>query len=160
MSSLPEPIKIPVEILHEIYVHAREAFPAEACGWLEGSKDGIEVSKVHRCINVQSQGIHPTEAERGEERAYVFSPEDLIAFAHGMDAAFPPRIIYHSHTNGKSYLSNVDIENATDPWNDGKMYDVQQLVIGVDGIHVVEAILFDWSEDTRCFQEIQHYQGN
>ena len=154
------PINIPSEVLHEIYDHAREVYPAEACGWLEGPKSGFEVSKAHRCINVQSQGNHPTEAERGAERAYVFSPNDLIAFAHGMDDDSPPRIIYHSHTNGKSYLSNVDIENATDPWDAGKMYDVQQLVIGINDNHVVEAKLFDWSEDNKCFQEIQHYQGN
>ena len=160
MPSLPEPIKIPLKILHEIYIHARDAFPAEACGWLEGLKDGNEVSEVHKCVNVQSQGTHPTEAGRGEEQAYVFSPEDLIAFAHGMDAGLPPRIIYHSHTNGKAYLSNVDIENATDPWEDGKMYDVQQLVIGINGTHVVEAALFDWSEDAKCFEELQRYQGN
>ena len=160
MPSIPEPIKIPTRILAEIYAHAREVFPAEACGWLEGPKNGLAVSKVHRCTNVQSQGTHPTEADRGEERAYVFSPKDLIAFAHGMDAELPPRIIYHSHPNGKSYLSNVDIENATDPWSGGKMYDVQQLVVGINATHVVEAILFDWSDSNECFEEIHRYQGD
>ena len=160
MSSLPKPIRIPIGIIDEIYAHAREVFPAEACGWLEGSKNGSEVSKVHRCINVQSQGTHPTEAERGEERAYVFSPQDLIIFAHSMDAESPPRIIYHSHPNGKSYLSNVDVENATDPWDGGKMYEVQQLVIGINSTRVVESKLFDWSDATKSFEEIEHYQGN
>ena len=160
MPSLPSPIKIPMDILKEVYTHARDAFPAEACGWLEGPKNGSEVCTLHRCINVQSHGTHPTAAERGEERAYVFSSKDLIDFAHSMDDELPPRIIYHSHPNGKSYLSKVDIDNATDPWDGGKMYEVQQLVVGINETRVVEAILFDWSDATRSFEEIQHYQGN
>ena len=155
----PVPIGIPQMILQEVYAHARSAFPAECCGWLAGPKNGSEVSQVHPCVNAQSQGIHPTAALRGEETAYVFSPNDLIAFNFGIDTDEPPRVIYHSHPNGKSYLSSVDIENATDPWGGGKMFPVQQLVVGIDESRVVEAVLFDWSDQEATFVEIARFQG-
>ncbi len=159
MPELPEPIGIPQSILEQVYAHAREAFPAESCGWLAGPKSGVEVTHVHRCVNVQSQGTHPTVAERGEERAYIFSAADAIAFGYGMDADEPPRIIYHSHPNGRAYFSDTDANVATNQWDGGKMYDVQQLVVGIDETRVVEAILFDWSDEEKAFVEIQRFQG-
>lgn len=160
MPDLPVPIGIPQAILDEVYAHAREAFPAESCGWLEGPKDGDDVDRAHPCVNVQSQGTHPTVAERGEERAYIFSAADVIAFNEGMDASEPPRIIYHSHPNGKAYFSDTDTKVAYNPWDGGKMYPVQQLVVGIDATRVVEAILFDWSEEEKAFVEIQRFAGH
>ena len=159
MPDTAAPLSIPREILREVYAHAREAFPSECCGWLAGPRDGDAVTTARRCRNAQSQGIHPTASMRGEETAYVFSKEDVLAFNHGIDSDEPPRIIYHSHPNGRSYLSSVDIENATDPWGDGKMFPVQQLVVGIDGERVVEAKLFDWSDEARTFVEIAHFEG-
>ena len=159
MPDLPKPIGIPQEILDDVYAHAREVFPAESCGWLEGPKNGVDVTRAHPCVNVQSQGTHPTVAERGEERAYIFSAADVIAFNKGIDTDKPPRIIYHSHPNGRAYFSYTDSNVATNQWDGGKMYDVQQLVVGVDETHVVEAVLFDWSDDAQGFVEIQRFQG-
>ena len=159
MPDLPKPIEIPHEVLDVVYAHAREAFPAESCGWLEGRKNGADVTHSHPCENVQSQGTHPSVAGRGEERAYIFSAADVIAFNEGIDTDEPPRIIYHSHPNGKAYFSDTDTNVATNQWDGGKMYPVQQLVVGIDETRVVEAILFDWSEDAQGFVEIQRFQG-
>ncbi len=159
MADTPAPLHVPPEILQAIYAHAREAFPAECCGWLAGPREGDAVTTARPCRNAQSQGIHPTAAMRGEETAYVFSKEDVLAFNQGFDSDEPPRIIYHSHPNGRSYLSNVDIENAKDPWGDGKMFPVQQLVVGIDAERVVEAKLFDWSDDARTFVEIASFEA-
>ena len=159
MPDLPAPIGIPQNILDEVYAHAREAFPAESCGWLEGPKSRGTVALAHPCVNVQSQGTHPTVAERGEERAYIFSAADVIAFNEGIDDDDPPLIIYHSHPNGRAYFSETDTKVACNPWDGGKMYPVQQLVVGIDKARVVEAILFDWSEDQQAFMEIQRFVG-
>lgn len=159
MADTPAPLTIPHAILQEVYAHAREAFPAECCGWLAGPRDGDAVTMARPCRNAQSQGIHPTASMRGEETAYVFSTEDVLAFNQGIDSDDPPLIIYHSHPNGRSYLSNVDMENATDPWGDGKMFPVQQLVVGIDAERVVEAKLFDWSDEARTFVEIASLGG-
>lgn len=159
MPDLPKAIGIPQAILDGVYAHAREAFPAESCGWLEGPRNGADVTQAHPCENVQSSGNHPTVANRGEERAYVFSAADLIAFNNGFDTDEPPRIIYHSHPNGRAYFSDTDSKVASDPWDGGKMYPVQQLVVGVDETRVVEAVLFDWSDDAQGFVEIQRFKG-
>ena len=159
MSDTPVPLTIPPDILRQVYAHARASFPAECCGWLAGPRDGDAVTTARPCNNAQSQGIHPTASMRGEETAYVFSKEDVLAFNQEIDSEEPPRIIYHSHPNGRSYLSNVDIENATDPWGDGKMFPVQQLVVGIDAERVVEAKLFDWSDEARTFVEIAQFTG-
>ena len=159
MPESPKPIRIPQPILDDVYAHARDAFPAESCGWLAGPKNGLEVAHAHPCVNIQSQGGHPTKAERGEERAYVFSAPDALAFNTGFDTDEPPMIIYHSHPNGMAYFSDTDIKVATNQWDGGKMYPVQQLVVGIDETRVVEAILFDWSDDAKGFVEIQRFQG-
>jgi len=159
MPDFPAPIAIPQDILDQVYAHAREAFPAESCGWLEGPKDGNVVGIAHACENVQSQGTHPTVAGRGEERAYIFSAADVISFNEHIDGDTPPLIIYHSHPNGRAYFSDTDTNVASNPWDGGKMYPVQQLVVGIDETRVVEAKLFDWSEDLQAFVEIQRFEG-
>ena len=160
MPETPAPLQIPQHILRQVYAHARESFPAECCGWLAGPRGGDGVTTARRCRNAQSQGIHPTASMRGEETAYVFSKEDMLAFNEGIDLEEPPLIIYHSHPNGHSYFSKVDMENATHMrGGDGKDFPVQQLVVGIDAERVVEAKLFDWSDAERTFVEIARFAG-
>ncbi len=153
-----EPVAIPEGLLHEIYRQARAAFPAECCGWLTGAHAGA-VSALRPAANVQEDGDHPTAADRGAETAYVIAGADLLAFNRAFDAAAPPRVIYHSHPNGRAYFSDTDRQVATSPWGDGPTYPVQQLVVGIDGDRVVEAAMFAWSDDAGGFVEIARYPG-
>ena len=50
MSGSPAPIAIPEAVLAEIYEHAREAFPAECCGWLAGARDAAAVDRARRGV--------------------------------------------------------------------------------------------------------------
>lgn len=159
MAAQPEPLEIPQTILEQVYREARKAFPIECCGWLAGPKDGSAVSIVRACINAQDSGTHPMTPERGTETAYVFTGEELLELNHSLDSEQPARIIYHSHPNGQAYLSETDRGVATSPWGDGPAYPVQQLVVGIDGDRVVEAALFDWSEDENGFVEIGRFEG-
>ena len=61
-------------------------------------------------------------------------------------APTPARIVYHSHTNGRAYLSEVDRQMALDSG-----YPVQHLVIGVtaDAVTVVAQFDFDLVEVAR-----------
>src|SRR5687767_478226 len=138
-------IKIPRALLEAVYGEARRAFPAECCGWLAGPREG-PVSELRPCGNQQASGDHPTAPERGAETAYLITGGDLLAFARSLDGERPARVIYHSHPNGRAYLSATDIEVATSPWGDGPAYPVQQLVVGLDREVVREAVLFAWSE--------------
>lgn len=159
MSGEPVALAIPPAVLDQVFRLARAAFPAECCGWLTGAKDAAEVSEVRPCDNQQSAGDHPTAPERGADSAYVIAGEDLLELARSLDGDRPPRIIYHSHPNGRAYLSETDRAVATSPWGDGPAYPVQQLVVGIDGQAVREAALFAWSDEAGGFVEVARFPG-
>ena len=176
------PLKIAPNILADIYREARNAFPFECCGWLSGPKDGDEVTVVRACENAQASGTHPTEAQRGAERAYVITGDDLLSLYRTLESEMPARIIFHSHpkwkrwrwptftswfpilrrlrsTSSGAYLSSTDRKVATSPWEDGPAYPVQQLVVGIDSKRVVESALFAWSDDEGGFVQIARLDG-
>ena len=144
--------------LDAIYRHARAEYPHECCGWLAGDRDGEGVSDIRPCVNMQAQGNHPTDPARTAETAYVFGPDDLLALNRSFDSDQPARIIYHSHPNGRAYLSDIDRRVAISPWGDGPAYPVRQLVVGIDERRVVEAALFEWS-DADGFVEVRRFEG-
>ena len=159
MADTPFTLDIPPDVLADMYRDARGAFPAECCGWLSGSMDGGEVTVVRACENAQASGTHTTEAHRGAETAYVITGADLLSLNHTLESEMPARIIFHSHPNGRAYLSPTDREVATSPWGDGPAYPVQQLVVGIDDRRVVEAALFAWSDDEGGFVQIASFEG-
>ena len=159
MAVAPVPLEIPRPLLEEVYREARNAFPAECCGWLSGPRDAPGVANVRTCENAQASGAHPTAADRTAETAYVLTGNDLLELNLSLEGEAPARIIYHSHPNGGTYLSETDRVVATSPWGDGPAYPVQQLVVGIDGQRVVAAVLFDWSEEEAGFVEIARYNG-
>jgi len=144
-----EPVTIPAALLAEVYRQARAAFPAECCGWLAGPRGGAAIA-VRPCRNAEVTGA---------ERAYVIAGDDLLALNRGLDGPEPPLVIYHSHPNGRAYFSPTDQAVARDPWGEGPMYPVQQLVVGIDAERVVEAALFAWDDGPRAFVEIARYPG-
>ena len=154
----PAAVEIPRGLLEAVYREARRAFPAECCGWLAGPKAGA-LSEMRACANQQAGGEHPTAPERSAETAYVIAGDDLLAFARSFDGERPARVIYHSHPNGRAYLSQTDIAVATSPWGDGPAWPVQQLVVGVDAAAVREAALYAWSEPTSGFVEVARFAG-
>ena len=153
------PLEIPSDILGEIYREARKAYPIECCGWLSGPLDGAGVTKIHRCTNDQSSGGPASIANRTGETAYNITGAELLELNHSLDGEAPARVIYHSHPNGRAYFSDTDKEVAISPWGDGPAYPVQQLVVGIDGQRIAEAVLFDWSYEEGSFVEIARYEG-
>ncbi len=156
----PHPISIPRPVLERVYAEARAAYPAECCGWLAGPRDG-PVQTVRACENQQASGNHPTVANRPAETAYVIEGDDLLALNQDLDGDTPPLVIYHSHPNGRAYLSPTDRDVATNPpeWGGGPAYPVQQLVVGIDAERVVESALFAWSDETDGYLEIAKFPG-
>lgn len=159
MANAPAPLKIPHQVLTEVYREARNSFPAECCGWLAGPTDGSEVTIVRSCENAQTSGTHPTQADRSAESAYVITGNDLLSLNRSLDSEMPAKVIFHSHPNGRAYFSPTDREVATSPWGDGPAYPVQQLVVGIDERRVVEAALFAWSDAEQGFVQIARYDG-
>ena len=159
MTNFANPLNIPVELLNAVYQEARAAFPAECCGWLTGPVGDDGVDTIRPAVNAQASGTHPTASERTAETAYVLNSDDLMALNGSLDSDSPARIIYHSHPNGRAYLSDTDREVATSPWGDGPAYPVQQLVVGIDAERVVGAALFGWDDAAEGFIELVRYEG-
>jgi proteasome lid subunit RPN8/RPN11 len=131
-------LAIPAPLRAQLYAHALAMFPDEACGYLTGPRDGAEVDAIVPCRNAQPDGEHPLTPERGADTGFVIAGAELLAFARTFDSPTPARIVYHSHTNGRAYLSEVDRQMAL-----GSGYPVQHLVIGVTVHAVTDVAQFD-----------------
>ena len=156
---MPEPINVPRSTIEKIYRLARQAYPNECCGWLTGSKDSNEASGVRSARNAYEPETHPTAKNRSTQTAFVIADGDLLALNKTLDDDIRPRIIYHSHPNGRAYFSETDKANASDPWGDGPAYPVHQIVVGIDEDRVQEARQFAWDSKAEDFVEIAEYEG-
>ena len=105
---------------------------------------------------MDTPGLANRDALESLDRDNLFHPSTHMA-GHARGET-PALVIYHSHSNGRAYLSPTDREAATSPWG-GPVYPVQQLVIGIDREKVTEAALFAWSDDKGGFAEIARYAG-
>jgi len=148
-------VRIPDDVLANLYAHARETFPEECCGYLRGDSEAIR--EVVRCRNAQADGDHPTHPERGAETGFVIADRELFDFARSFDTTLPARVVYHSHTNGRAYFSAVDRHNAIGP--EGPIYPVDHLVIGVTETGVTEAAWYAWAADIGEFVEVDRWDA-
>jgi proteasome lid subunit RPN8/RPN11 len=146
------PIAIPEQVRASVYAHALAVFPEECCGYLTGA-DSDAVDTAVACRNAQADGAHPLEPRRGADTGFVIAGAELIRFAKSFDSGSPPRVVYHSHTNGRAYFSEIDRRIA-----EGPTYPVQHLVIGVAGGAITEAAQFAWSEAEHAYVEIARWR--
>ena len=152
----PPPIAIPAGVRAAVESHALADAPAECCGYLVGPAGGQHVDEVVRCRNAQADGAHPLAPTRGADTGFVIAGRELIAFARSLDTARPARIVYHSHTHGRAYLSALDRALA-DGDAAGPAYPVQQLVIGVVDGAITETAQFAWDAAAGTHVEIARW---
>lgn len=146
-------VRIPDELLAQVYTHARAAFPAECCGYLVGPAGGDAATALVACRNAQPDGGHPTAPARGADTGFVIDGPELLAFARRFGEAHAPRVVYHSHTNGRAYFSDVDQQVAAGP-----AYPVQHLVVGATAAGVTEAAQFAWSAAAGRYVELARWE--
>lgn len=146
------PIAIPPELRASLHAQALAAFPEECCGYLTGPRGEARVDAVVRCRNAQADGEHPIAPERGADTGFVIAGAELLRFARAFDTDQPPRVVYHSHTNGRAYFSEIDHWMAA-----GAGYPVQHVVLGVIAGAVTEAAQFAWSDEAGAFVEIARW---
>jgi proteasome lid subunit RPN8/RPN11 len=106
------------DLLEQVYAHAREMFPLECCGYLTEQR-------AVRCTNALASPTH-----------FAIGGRELLDFARSFDGPEPARVLYHSHTNGRAYISPTDREQAG-------AYPVTHLVVGITAEGITEAALFD-----------------
>lgn len=155
------PIAIPEDVLAAIYAHAIATFPDECCGYLVGAAPGA-VDAAVPCRNAQRSGSAPIAAEfaaRGADTSFVIDGDELFRFARSFDTDRPARVVYHSHTNGRAYLSTLDRRMAAGP-----AYPVQHVVIGVAAPSSVplisEVAQFAWSDPEGDYVEVARWTVN
>lgn len=150
------PIAIPPDVLAAVYRHAIAAFPDECCGYLVGAAPGA-VDAAVACRNAQIDGDHPIAPARGADTGFVIAGDELFRFARSFDGERPARVVYHSHTNGKAYFSEIDRRVAAGP-----AYPVQHVVVGVaaapsQSATITEVAQFAWSDAERDYVEIARW---
>jgi proteasome lid subunit RPN8/RPN11 len=138
-------------VLAAICAHAREAFPAECCGYVRAGDE------VVRCTNAQAPGVSPFAPDRTAEHAFAIAGAELLAFAHTFRSPRPARVVYHSHPNGRAYFSEIDRAAAAS--DAGPIYPVDHLVVGVTAAGIAEAALFGWDTRARAFVEIARWSA-
>lgn len=154
---MPAAVCIPEELRAALCAHAREAFPAECCGYLRGARAGGTATEIVRCRNAQADGDHPTHPERSAESGFVIAGRELFEFARSLQTDCPPLVVYHSHTNGRAYFSAIDCDNAAP--GGSPAYPVQHAVVGVTTEGPTDLAMFAWSEEDRAFVEVARFDA-
>lgn len=96
-------IKIPREIIEEIFQHALSGRPNEVCGIL-GGKDWV-VKKIYRMTNTE-----------GSPESYLMEPKEQFSVIKDLrNNDLEMLAIYHSHPQTPARPSSKDIEMAFYP---------------------------------------------
>lgn len=102
-------LRIPRAVLDEVYAHAREARPHEACGILAGSTKG-NTRAVARAFRVRN--AHPQPAAE-----YLLDPTEQLRVTLLVEDELGLEVVgfYHSHPTGPARLSATDAARASWP---------------------------------------------
>lgn len=94
------PLEIPKLIYKEMLSHAREGLPFEICGILAGKENRVE--RIYKGKNVDPSPV-----------SYRLDPKEQLRWQKEMRAAGLRMLaIYHSHPEGRAYMSPKDKELA------------------------------------------------
>lgn len=103
---------IPQDVLDDIEAHAREAYPAEACGLLSGpAGDPRAVTSGRRLPNLADRyhQLDPETYPRTSREAYVIDGMLMQrALQDGDAGGVPVKVVYHSHCDCGAYFSQED----------------------------------------------------
>lgn len=141
--------------LDEIFAHAEEAYPDEACGIVIGKSDHPNTNSIRRCANLANQYHQedPIRYPRDAKTAYIMDPKDLLRIQNEADANGLEFIaIYHSHPDHEAYFSETDRELAL---FDGEPVwpQLRYLVVSVKNRQVSYFKEFRWGAVERQFVE-------
>jgi [CysO sulfur-carrier protein]-S-L-cysteine hydrolase len=150
---LVEPMVLTERELNEIFAHAEEAFPEEACGIVIGKRDDPSTNLVRRCSNLANQYHRddPIRNPRDAKTAYIMDPKDLLRIQSEADAkGFEFVVLYHSHPDHEAYFSETDRELAL---FDGEPVwpRLRYLVVSVKNGKVSYCKAFTWDSIEKQF---------
>lgn len=141
---------IPIQILNQIYDHARQTYPKECCGLI--LKQGIRPCKNNLDRLHQED---PTRYPRTAQQGFVFSSTDSLFLSQNIASENPVTVIYHSHPDVGAYFSQEDRNNAL--YDGEPIYPVDYLVIDIQQHKITCSKLFRF--DGLDYQEIAILPG-
>jgi proteasome lid subunit RPN8/RPN11 len=149
---MAEILEIPRAMLQEMFAHAKEAYPQEACGIITGT--GRSLTRLTRCRNAQDElnAEDPERYPRTSRDGYNIDSRDMFKILRGAEALGEEiKVIYHSHVDAGAYFSSEDKGAAT--WDGEPTYpDVAYIVISVVAGTPESANLYHWKADQRDFE--------
>ena len=118
------------------------------------ARDGDGVTRVRRADETPTKPTnHPNRAgPHGKGTAYVIDGADLLELkplARRRPTRFRRGHLPLPSQTGAPTSRPQTARVATDPWGDGPVYPVMQLVVGIDARRVVEAPLVRLGRKTR-----------
>ena len=163
LAAPPAPVGVPADVVAAMCAHALAAYPAECCGYLVGAAPDRADAAIacHNALADPALALAlraaPALADRDADTGFAIDGAELLAFARAFAGPRPPRVVYHSHTHGRAYLSALDRALA-----DGPSYPVQHLVIGVaggapGGAAITELAQYAWSTPAAAFVEVARW---
>ncbi len=108
------PVRIRRSVVDAIRAHAKEAFPSECCGFASGPEgDAPLVDASDRAVN-EADRYHALDPERFPRTSSTYFKINEMkaekAFARGLAAGRPVKVIYHSHCDAGDYFSKEDAQ--------------------------------------------------
>lgn len=139
-------------LLQDVWQHARECYPEEACGLLFGSNASTTGWLIERCRNVQNRRKAAGESNLDARHGFWIDEKELLdALKRADERGDELKVIYHSHVDTGAYLSHTDRDSALSPDAKPLWPGVSHLVVAVrDGV-ISETGCFVWNDGTGSF---------
>ncbi len=138
------------DVLEEIGAHAKEAYPAEACGVLIREGEGL---RTVRFENIQDKlhAIDPDRFPRSSKTAYNMNTLKLNKLWEDKTL----EVIYHSHVDCGAYFSDEDHAGAVTPDTGEPVFPgVDYLVFSLLEQRPAAANLFRYSDESGRFVSV------
>lgn len=140
------------DLLQDVWQHARECYPEEACGLLLGPADQSEPSRIERCRNVQNRRKQAGESHLDARHGFWIDEKELLdALKRADQSGHQLKLIYHSHVDTGAYLSHTDREAALSPQGEPLWPGVGHLIVGVREDGVTETGVYFWDPAAEIF---------
>lgn len=100
-------LRLPVELLEEIYRHVEATYPEEGCGFLVGKWEEEENVMVHQVLPVSNTRVD------SRHNRYLISPEVFLQVNREVEKQSLEIVgFYHSHPDAPAKPSDFDREYA------------------------------------------------
>lgn len=141
----------------DMYSHAKEEFPNEACGVIIGRVGDAESVEIVKCANIQQamKEKYPEQFVRGADTGYFMDPKDVRrAFDLATEKGVEVIGFYHSHPNHDAYWSQEDHRAAMWAGTDEPSFpDATHVVVSIYNRVVKGAALFLWDDELGVFEK-------